>query len=71
VIQQSVEVDMDHRRSAGPSCGMHPREHERRRRDGPVDIHRRGNPFGQHRFSSTERPGEHHHVAGAQLAAKP
>ena len=71
VVQQSVDVDVDHRRGAGPSCRMHPCQHERRRRHRPVDIHRRGNSLGQHRFSSTERTGEHHDVAGAQLAAQP
>ena len=71
VLQQSVNVDMDHRRGAGPSCRMHPREHERRRGDRPVDVHCRGNTLGQHRFSSPERAGEHDDVAGTQLAAQP
>ena len=70
VVQQSVDVDVDHGRGTGASRRMDPSQHERRRGHRPVDVHRRRNSPGQHSFSRTEWTGEHHDIAGAQPAAQ-
>ena len=70
VVEQAVDVDVNHRRSTGPLRRMHPRQHECRRGHRPVDIHRCGNSFGQHSFSGTKRAGEYDDIAGSQLAAQ-
>ena len=56
VVEQPVHVDVDHRRGARPARRMHPGQHERRRGDRALDIHRLGDSLGQHGFSRTQRP---------------
>ena len=50
---------------------MHPREHERRRSDRALHIHRLRDSLGQHCLSRAQWPREHHDIAGAKLLTEP